>query len=63
MVTVYLLLIFLNNEPIEDRFNPVLFINKKQCEHVAYKILKDNDADIKSICKPILIKSTQIQEE
>ncbi len=61
MVTVYMLIILLNNEPVTDRFSPTLFMEKEGCEHTAYQITKNNPNDIKTFCKPILIKSEDIR--
>ena len=56
-----MLIILLNNKPIQDRFSPTLFMNKTDCESTAFQITKDNTNNIKTLCKPILIKSEDIR--
>ena len=61
MITVYMLIILLNNEPIQDRFSPTLFMKKQDCESTAYQVKHNTIKNVKSFCKPILIKSEDIR--
>tara|TARA_R100001510_G_C7652680_1_gene210556 strand:- start:272 stop:472 length:201 start_codon:yes stop_codon:yes gene_type:complete len=61
MIKVYMLIILLNNEPIQDRFSPTLFMNKADCESTAYQVQHKTIKNVKSFCKPILIKSEDIR--
>jgi len=61
MIKVYMLIILLNNEPIQDRFSPTLFMSKTDCESTAAQVQNKTIKNVKSFCKPILIKSEDIR--
>ena len=56
-----MLIILLNNEPVQDRFSPTLFMKKTDCESAAYQVQYNTVKNVKSFCKPILIKSEDIR--